>query len=294
VYSEEVINHLSLPIPFNSGSVRAQRLKDGRFSWTQVPGANFSREGNVNCFVVWAQRTPGGPFIYDGSVTFIGALNRGKNCDLEGGLGAILSCNDESMDGLSVASGDDAMFVLADSDEPGPESSDLHPDEHASPDTDPDGRASPDTDPEHALLDADPAERASPDPDPVGPPGNKANDTRRYEGSVRGRKSTYSVKWRLDIRRLESPHSSLNNTYILQRSNALSNWENGGDGKTHCRVSISQCAESKYWTLMVLWNGISLTGEANAISPFGPLEFEVHGRQSISGTPHIVAMPEKS
>jgi hypothetical protein len=65
----------------------------------------------------------------------------------------------------------------------------------------------------------------------------------------------------------------------------------GGDAKAHCRVTMNHSAESRCWSLMVLRNGISLTAEAPAQFPFGPLHFVVHGAPATCGHPRIVATP---
>jgi hypothetical protein len=111
----------------------------------------------------------------------------------------------------------------------------------------------------------------------------------RPQQCVSGVESTFPATWRLELSGLEGPYVSLNNVYIVRRVQAAPAWENGGDAKSHCRVSMNHSAEQRCWILMVLWNGISLSAEAPAQVPFGPLHFLGHGTPC--GRPRIVATP---
>src|SRR5262249_33904502 len=104
-----------------------------------------------------------------------------------------------------------------------------------------------------------------------------------------GGEATFSASWRLEIAGLEDAYAPFNNVYVVRRAEFASTWENGGDSKSHCRVTMNHSADSRCWVLMVLRNGLSLTAEAPADMPFGPLRFAVHGPAALRGNPRIAA-----
>ena len=79
VYTGEIFDTLTPPIPFNSHSVLATR-KGEKFFWAHVPGANYSRAGSVNHLVTWVRTAKDGPWTYAGDVVFAGVSAGGIVC----------------------------------------------------------------------------------------------------------------------------------------------------------------------------------------------------------------------
>jgi hypothetical protein len=102
----------------------------------------------------------------------------------------------------------------------------------------------------------------------------------------------FPATWKVEIKGLEGPLAFLNNVYIVRSTSGSSpNYENGGNGQTHPRVTMSYCGQSGSWTLLVLGRGHSFSAEAASTSPFGPLRFRMHGTLGALPGPVIVATP---